>query len=89
MNIIEIANLVRTEGAQLIRNRKEEHIKGNDWQYDTKPLYTGSKRGWQIIDSYSASALLAVYNGLNADNQSKFARVHINKLLDFCWSKVA
>lgn len=29
MNIIEIAKLVSAEGAQLIRNRKEEHIRGD------------------------------------------------------------
>jgi hypothetical protein len=68
MTSIEVAQKVREEGVQLFRPTK-----GTPGQYDCKAFFTGSKRGWVALDSFSASAILAVYNALRPDLQEKYA----------------
>lgn len=72
MTGIECAKQAASEGAQLLRARKKE-----PGQYDCKPIFTGSKRGWFVLDSFSASAIVAVWNALNEENRAKFERLHV------------
>ncbi len=79
--------IVTDHGAQLIRVR-EKDAAGN-WQYDAKPLFTGKKKGWVILDSFTASAIQAIINALNEQNRAKIDRLSLPRLLDFTWKNVA
>ncbi len=72
----------------LIRNRNKEHNKGEYWHYDVKPGFTGKKKGWIYLDLFTASALLAAYNALSPENQIKWDKIHLTKLIDFTWRNV-
>ncbi len=87
MTITEIASVATKDGAQLIRYRKDSVFSGTA-QYDCKPMFTGSKRGWTMVDSFTASAILAVSNALNEANRAKFNNLPIDRLVSFCWKHV-
>lgn len=87
MTISAIAERSKTEGAQLIRVRERDE--SGNWQYDVKPLFTGKKKGWSILDAFTASAIAAVYKALNEANRAKFDRIPLERLLDFTWKHVA
>ena len=71
MTSIEIARTAATNGAQLFRPRKD-----SPGEYDCKPMFTGSHRGWVIMDSFSASAIVAVWNGLNETNRERYGKMN-------------
>ena len=76
MNAIEAAKKVATEHqAVLVRERK-----GEPGQYDVKELHNGSKRGWVILDGFTASAIVKVYEALNETNRGFFASMPIEKM---------
>lgn len=75
-------------GAKLIRLKKNQ-VKGEAIQYDVKPIFTGSKKGWIMLDTFTASAMLAVYNGLRPEMQEKFDKISLPRLIDFTWKHVA
>ncbi len=76
MTALEVAQKVAAEKqAHLFRERKDA-----PGQYDAKPYGGGSSRGWVILDSYSASAILAVYNALKPENQAKYAAMSLQKM---------
>jgi hypothetical protein len=85
MTLVEIVQRAHGEGAQLIRYRKESYKQTGTAQYDVKPLFTGSKRGWIMLDIMTASMLLSVYNGLRPDLQAKFNNIPLGKLVDLGW----
>jgi hypothetical protein len=58
-----------------LRQRKDDPL-----QYDCKPAFTGNKRGWFYLDSFSASAITQVYDALNEENKAKFAKLRIDKM---------
>lgn len=78
--------IVTEHGAMLIRFRERDSV--GDIQYDTKPTFTGSKRGWTLFDSFTASAVQAVYKAVNPANQAKFNRIPLAKLLPLVWKSV-
>lgn len=81
--------IINQEGLCLIRGRKEqEHVKGEPWQYDVKEAFTGKKKGWVYLDSFTKSAVRAIYNALSEDGRKKFDNIHITKLIDFAWKHV-
>lgn len=87
MTISVIAQKTVTEGAQLIRVR-ERNPETKVIEYDCKPIFTGSKRGWTMLDSFTAGAIMAVYNALNETNRPKLDTIRLPRLLDFVWSHV-
>ena len=84
MTHIEAAKWVLDNGCALIRPRT-----GEKHQFDVKPFTSRSKRGWFYMDAFTASAMVAVFNALNAQNQAKFHIVPLPKVLDFVWKNVA
>ena len=84
-----IKQVVETKGCVLIRPRKEDHVKGNPWQYDIKEPFQGNKKGWTLVDLFTASAMLKVYEALKDENKGKFDRLHINTLVDFTWEHIS
>jgi len=80
--------IVDNHSACLIRPRKEERVKGQPIQYDVKPLFTGNKKGWVLLDVTTAHALQTCYNALSPANQERWDRISIIKLVDFTWEHV-
>jgi len=84
MTIIETARKVTTDkSAQLVREHKKELRR-----YDVKPLFTGSHRGWFILDLFTASAICAVADAINQENLAKFQELALPKVLKITWSLV-
>lgn len=76
MTALEVAQKVATRRqALLVRERK-----GEPGRYDAKDLADGSKRGWVILDGWTASAIVRVYEALNQDNKKAFAAMSLIKM---------
>jgi hypothetical protein len=88
MTASEVAKAVLEDGCKLVRETKVEHVKGMPWQYDVKD-FTGSKgKGWFYFDSFTAGAVNAVFEALNADNQAKFDMLPLSVLVGFAFRNV-
>lgn len=86
MTASEIVKQVTSEkGCTLIRYRKPLE---KPYQYDVKGPFIGNKRGWVMVDLFTASAMLTVYNALNPEHQNKFDSIPFQKLVDFTWKNV-
>lgn len=67
MRFLEAAKKVMdSKTAHLIRPRK-----GADMEYDVKPIFTGSKRGWTLLDTFTASAVAKVAEALMPENRER------------------
>lgn len=76
MTNIEVARKVVAEKqAHLFRERKDA-----TGQYDAKSYDGGSKRGWVILDGFTASAIVQVHDALNEQNRAKYAAMPIQKM---------
>jgi hypothetical protein len=73
--------------AKLIRVRKG-HNKGENYEYDCKPLFSGNNRGWIILDGFTQSALKAVYDTLSEVMKLQFDQIHIMRLITFAFKHV-
>lgn len=84
MTIYQIAKRsVDTGTAQKIRHRE-----GN--QYDCQvSMWTGNNRGWTLLDHYTASAVVQIYENLKPENQEKYINMPLLKLLDITWQLVS
>lgn len=80
-----IEKVVNNKGCVLIRYR--EPI-SKPYEYDVKEPFVGNKRGWVMLDLFTASAMNAVYNALSEDHKSKFDMIPFQKLVDFTWNNV-
>ncbi len=90
MLISEITKqVVSGSSALMIRPRKDMFEKGMPKHYDVKPLFTGSKKGWVIIDLTTANAMNAVYHALSTPMKEKWNTIPVNKLINFTWSHVS
>ena len=89
MVISEIQKQCIDEGALMLRPRKLEWVKGEPKQYDVKPLFTGNKKGWVMLDHFTASAMQTVYDALKPENQSKWDNIPVWKLIDLTWDNVS
>jgi hypothetical protein len=87
MDIIAVCNEIQTNGFAIVRLKKNvTREKGQPYQYDVK--HSGKKKGWFYFDSFTAGAVLAVYNSLNEQNKAKFSTLHLVTILDFVWKHV-
>jgi hypothetical protein len=75
MKAIDVARLAKTEGCHVFRERKD-----TPGEYDAKPFFTGSRRGWVALDSFSASAIVAVHDALNETNRAKYTAMPLIKM---------
>ena len=79
MTIYEIAKRATTEGAQELRHRG-----GN--QYDCKlDMWQGNNRHWVLLDTFTASAIVQIYENIKPENQEKYINLPLRKLLDVTW----
>jgi hypothetical protein len=73
MNGIEAARLVVSEKqAHLLRPRK-------DGGYDVKPIGVGSARGWFLLDLFSASAIVKLYDIMSDEHKTLYAQWPVPK----------
>lgn len=78
MTNIEVARKVAAEKqAHLFRERK-----GEPGQYDAKPYGGGSKRGWMLLDGFTASAICLIFDKLNPENQAKLLAMPLTKVAE-------
>ncbi len=76
MTGIQVAQEVfKTKSAHLFRPRKNE-----SGEYDCKPVFTGSHKGWTILDLFSASAIVQVHERINAQNQELLESFSLPKM---------
>lgn len=88
MLISEVIKKVTDEHQAVLIRLRKGHVKGQPYEYDVKELFTGNKKGWVVLDGFTASAMLAIYNGLKPENQDKFNLISLPKLIDFTWKHV-
>lgn len=70
--------------AVLLRERMS--VKGEARQYDVKPLFTGNKKGWSLLDLTTANALCTCYNALTTEeNRQKWDKISVFRLIDVAW----
>jgi hypothetical protein len=84
------AQVTQTKTAHAMRLRRNQVIeKGKPIEYDAQPYFeTGKKKGWIILDLFTASMLVKVHAALNEKSRSTWDNIAINKLIDFGWSCV-
>lgn len=74
MNAIEICRKIIAEHqCHVVRHRGGS-------EYDAKAWGTGNHRGWVIVDAFTASAIVQVYDALNVDNKIKFSGLTLEKM---------
>lgn len=80
MTIYEIAKQAVDNGsAQKIRHRG-----GN--QYDCQVgIWQGNNRHWMLLDHFTASAIVQIYEHLKPENQERYINLPLPKLLDVTW----
>jgi len=82
MTLYEIAKRTLTEGAQKFRHRG-----GN--QYDCQlDCWTGNNKGWTLLDHFTGSVIVQIYEALSPENQVKYMNLPLMKLLDVTWKLV-
>lgn len=86
MTIVEAARAVKTNGCKLLRLRKGEPVTPE--QFDVKDAFSGKKKGWFYMDAFTASAIVAVYEGLNEQNRLKYLALPLPKLVNVTWKLV-
>ena len=91
MKISEIQRKVVDEkAALLIRPRKthttQDWVKGKVIEYDVKPLFTGKKKGWILLDLFTANAMVTCYEAIK--DTEKWDRIPVNRLVNFVWKVV-
>jgi hypothetical protein len=74
--------------ALLVRPRKNTPARALA-EYDTKPYFTGSKRGWVLVDLWTASTVVQVHDALNETNREKFAALELLRMVDVAFRLVA
>ena len=80
MTIYEIAKKAVDEGSA----QKFRHIRGN--QYDCQVgIWTGNNRHWVLLDHFTASAIVQIYENINPENQARFMNLPLNKIIDITW----
>lgn len=82
------AEVVRTQTAHAIRPRRNVEVKKGDMiEYDAQPYFsTGKKKGWTILDLFTASMLVQIHAALNEKSRTTWDTIPLYKLISFGWS---
>ena len=76
MTGIEVARFALAHGCTVFRARKDA-----PGQYDAKPYFTGSRRGWVALDTFTASAITKVHAALTKpENRERFEGMPIQMM---------
>lgn len=82
MTFIELAQKVLADHQALSFKVNEDNT------VSVKEYYDAKGKGWVMLDATTASAVMAIYNGLNEVNKAKFLTLHPLKIVDVCWKLV-
>lgn len=84
MTGIEVArSVVETKQAHLFRLRSDAQVA--PYHYDARPYGAGAKRGWIVLDLYSASAIVKVWENINVYNREKFSKIFLTKMAEIAF----
>jgi len=75
------SKIVTDKTAMCIRSRKDA-----PQQYDVKPMFTGNKHGWTLLDLFTASAINSVANAINDINRDKLNSLPPLRAAEICFS---
>ena len=104
MNAIEICEQVnKLHTAMLFRPKKDSNkdydISCNMDIYTSvcedmediakRDLVEKKGKGWTVIDAFTASAVVQVFNKLGAEQQKKFKTFRMDTIVDFTWKVLA
>lgn len=87
MSGIELARKVlESKTAHLFRPRAgldpPVSLRGRGWLYDAKPYHArGNKRGWIMLDLYSASLVVQVHDALSEANRAKYGGFPLTRMV--------
>lgn len=88
MTITTICKRVLTDRSAL-QVRLHSTPKGEAKQYDCKPAWLGRQRGWVILDTTTAAAIMAVHDALKPELRAKLDTLPLGQLVGFCWRVAA
>lgn len=82
MNIYEVAKqAVNESSAQKIRPTKDRQF-----EYDVQPeMFSGNNRGWTLLDLFTASVIVQIYEALNETNRQKYINLPLPKFINLTW----
>ena len=83
MTIYEIAKRTQEHGAQKFRHRE-----GNQYDCQTD-MWMGNNRHWVLMDAFTGSAIVQIYESIKPENQVKYMSLPLNKLIDLTWKLVS
>lgn len=78
--------VVANSSMKLIQPRKTQDESGLI-EYDVKD-YEGNKRGWVLLDSFTANAMTSVYNAINETQRAKLDSMPALKAINLCWKLI-
>jgi hypothetical protein len=89
MTGIEVARTVTEQKQCHLARARKEQTPGEPIQYDCKPTFTGSHKGWFYVDLFSASAIVQVYDAINEENKVKYGRLPLPKMASIAFKLAA
>jgi len=85
MKLKEVCEKVVSEHtACLIRQRKDSEA----GELDYKETFTGKKKGWILLDAFTASTVSKVFNELCEKNQQKLNSMEPGRAVNTCWNLI-
>ncbi len=85
MKAIDVARKVASEKQAHVFRQREGHEPGQPLEYDAKPWGSGRKgKGWTLLDGWTASTIVQVYDGANEANRAKLDGLTLTRLAAIC-----
>lgn len=72
-----------SQSMHLVRVSKQQEA-GGPINYDVKP-WEGNKRGWTLLDVFTASAVSKVYDAVNDKNKDALDRLSLRSAVNVCF----
>lgn len=83
MRAIDVARKVASEKQAHLYRQRDGQEPGRPLEYDAKPWGSGRKgRGWILLDGFTASIIVQVYDGANEENRAKLDRLTLTRLAE-------
>ena len=84
MTLYEVAKKATTEGtAQSFKHREGV-------QYDCKDdHFQGNNKKWTLLDTFTASAIVQIYENISPENQARYINLPLGKFIDLTWKVAA
>ncbi len=86
MKASEIITKVTDEKACVLIRHREPITK--PYEYDVKGPFVGNKKGWTLVDLFTANAMLTIYKALSETSKPKFDLLPFAQLVNFTWKNI-